>query len=447
MNAGTREPQLAGLELHDAHIKAWEQHTGRRTAAANTDGQSDTEHVPTSMEVLNAMYEKYGPIHPASYDQAAALKRNAKLTPPIPPPPAPSEPPRLIIGGGLELADTMPEADMVMAPCFARGQLATLTAHPGAGKSTVCGSAAVHHALTRALGPLIPESDGWVYYVSREDQAGTALRLQAEAARLQLTEQDRARVNARLRWVLVNENMAPEIIAESMRDDAAGASIDLVFIDTGVALFSGDDENANAQLQAFAARCRWFVDLPGSPCTIIMWHPPKGASAESLTPRGGSSLLGTVDANLTLWRDDDTTTLGYTKLRGPHFEPVKFSLEVVPLVLPSGRSWDIPVARPIGEDKIDARDDATRERRERVLVALATANGERLSLRALAKRVLGSESASSTIRNHLKRLAQAKLVDQDPVSESYRLTPSGKTAVTAIRGKSAAAYRTATDPD
>jgi RecA-family ATPase len=179
----------------------------------------------------------------------------------------------------------MPEADMVMAPCFTRAQLVTLTAHPGAGKSTVCGSAAIHHALIRALGPLTPESDGCVYYVSREDQAGTALRLQAEAARLQLTEQDRAMVNARLRWVLVNENMAPEIIAESMREDAAGMRIDLVFVDTGVALFCGDDENANAQLQAFAARCRWFVNLPGSPCTVVMHCSPTYVETGGASPR------------------------------------------------------------------------------------------------------------------------------------------------------------------
>ena len=33
------------------------------------------EHVPTSAEVLDAMYEKYGPIHGPDYDQEGAMRR------------------------------------------------------------------------------------------------------------------------------------------------------------------------------------------------------------------------------------------------------------------------------------------------------------------------------------------------------------------------------------
>jgi hypothetical protein len=68
----------------------------------------------------------------------------------------------------------------------------------------------------------------------------------------------------------------------------------------------------------------------------VLWHPAKSATADNVTPRGGSSLIGPVGANLTVWREDETFTLGYTKLRSEHFEPMRFEFERIPLVLPSG---------------------------------------------------------------------------------------------------------------
>jgi energy-coupling factor transporter ATP-binding protein EcfA2 len=351
----------------------------------------------------------------------------------------------LIVDGCLSLAARVPDTRYTLRPVLVEGQLITITGHNGAGKSTLAVAMAFALALEVPLGPLEPERAGLVYFVSAEDIAGTRLRIYAEAAKRKLQKERRTHVDNWLRWVHVNTPVHPARIAEAIRTDCGELSVVAVFIDTGPALFPGDDENSNSQQQLFAASCRMLTGISGAPCVVLLWHPAKSATADNLLPRGGSSLIGTVDANLTVWRDEDTFTLGHTKLRSEHFEPVRFQLEPVGLVLPSGMSVTVPVASSIADDKVEARDEATRERRERVLMALASnLNGNRLTLRDLAK---AAKQSSAAVHDHLHRLARAKpaLVQQDPVSDRYALTKAGQAAVTALRAKDAAAYRGASD--
>jgi hypothetical protein len=144
--------------------------------------------------------------------------------------------------------------------------------------------------------------------------------------------------------------MAPRIIREFIEGDAAGKPVSAVFLDTGPAMFAGESENDNVEMQGFATDCRVLTDIPGRPCTLVFWHPAKGATADNLTPRGGSSLLGAIDGNLTIWLDADSgvATLARSpwKWRGEHFDPLHFRLETVPLVLPSGKHSSIKVAMP-----------------------------------------------------------------------------------------------------
>ena len=190
------------------------------------------------------------------------------------------------------------------------------------------GGAGFTLGLRRRLGPLDPDplSNALVYMISAEDQEGTRLRIFAEAVRHKLNEAERADVNTFLRWVHLSATLHPELISMEIEKDAAGADVCAIFVDTGPALFAGDDENSNAALQSFAASWRPLTLMPGRPVVVLLWHPAKNATADNLVPRGGSSLLGAVDANLTLWRDDDVVTLSYTKLRSEHFEPIRFRL-------------------------------------------------------------------------------------------------------------------------
>lgn len=252
--------------------------------------------------------------------------------------------PDVVIDGIFALADAMPELTYVRRPLFIQGQVITLTAHPGHGKSTV--------SLKEAFDLIELQPEGLAYYVSAEDVEGTKLRAYGEAIRRGYSSDERARVDARLRWVHVNGVIAPSVIKEFIEKDRARSAPEqrvlAVFVDTGPALFSGDDESANVEMQRFAAGCRVLTDLPGRPCVVVFWHPTKSATADNLAPRGGSALLGAVDGNLTLWLDLDSgiTTLRHapSKWRGDHFEPMAFRFEPIDLILPSGTPRTIKLA-------------------------------------------------------------------------------------------------------
>lgn len=116
---------------------------------------------------------------------------------------------------------------------------------------------------------------------------GTRKRIFAEAIRYELNANEREALNRRLRWVHVNTTLHPGIIADAIRADAAGRPVVAIVVDTGAALFAGDDENSNTQLQDFATSCRAFTEVEGALCVVVFWHPVKNAAADNLIPRGG----------------------------------------------------------------------------------------------------------------------------------------------------------------
>lgn len=328
------------------------------------------------------------------------------------------------VGGALTMAATVPDPEFVLAPLFIRGKFGAMTAHPGAGKTTFMVGACAALALDRAFGPLTPESDGLVYIVSAEDVAGTRNRIFAEAARMRLTSAERDRLDARLRWVHAECSSSVRAISEAIERDAGDRDIALVFVDTGPALFPGDDENANVEMRNFVEGLRKLTTLPGEPCVVAAWHPSKGATADRIEPRGASSIKGTVDFALTLWREDDALTLHFTKFRGPAFEPIEGTLSVVDLESPTGARTSAPVVTlaAVG-DEIGDRSDARRAR-EAILSRLLSASGP-LTVRDVAK---GAGVGKSAAGRHLAHLAAVKpaLVEKDAITERYGLTKQGE---------------------
>ena len=259
-----------------------------------------------------------------------------------------AELPNVTIGGCLDLAERMEDIEFILAPVLVQGQLVTLTGHPGHGKSTIGSAMATAIALQEPLGTMRPMRSGLVYFVSAEDLDGTRKRFIAEAIHRRLNDDARTRLNRNLRWAHLEGIVAPSIIREYIEQDAAGADVAAVFLDTGPAMFAGESENDNVEMQNFASGCRVLTRLPGRPCVVVFWHPSKGALADGLTPRGGSALLGAVDGNLTIWHVADTSEAMLArspwKWRGEHFDPIRLRFEVVPLVLPSGKHDSIKVA-------------------------------------------------------------------------------------------------------
>ena len=194
--------------------------------------------------------------------------------------------PSVTIGGCIDLANAMPDLQPVLGSLFYQGQVVTLTANPGHGKSTTMISACVSLALQTSYGAMQPQRDGLAYYCSVEDLEGTRKRIFAEAVTRNLSVADRERLNRNLRWVQLHSVTAPSILREYIEEDAQGAKINTVMIDTGPAMFAGDNENDNVQQQQFVTEGRVLTNLPGTPCVVLFWHPVKNASFDNLTPRG-----------------------------------------------------------------------------------------------------------------------------------------------------------------
>ena len=166
------------------------------------------------------------------------------------------------IGGALTLALRMPDVEYVLLPILTKGQLGTLTGHPGSCKTTLFVGISAALALDRPFGPLSPEADGLVYIVSAEDFQGTRNRIFAEAVRLRLDGDERIRLDDRLRWVHVDSNVGAATIRAEIERDAAGRDVAMIFVDTGPALFCGDDENDNVALRNFVEGFRQMADAP-----------------------------------------------------------------------------------------------------------------------------------------------------------------------------------------
>jgi hypothetical protein len=149
-------------------------------------------------------------------------------------------------------------------------------------------------------------------------------------------------------------------LARFASEAVAHGPYDLMFIDTGPAHSSADDENDNRAMHDLAIAMRELMAPLGMPCTIALMHPSKGATKESLLPRGGSAFVGSIDGCLCLWRESgDSTTELFAhgqKFRGRHFEPMYFDLKPVnhPTALdnfgdPIGTVIAAPGDKPEGE--------------------------------------------------------------------------------------------------
>jgi len=113
---------------------------------------------------------------------------------------------------------------------------------------------------------------------------------------------------------------------EQIKEYAESHPLALILIDTSVAYFSYQDENANVDSRLHAQDMRMLIQCSGSPAVIALCHPVKNAGQDNLIPRGGSAFQFELDCNLTLWKDGEVCELYHNKLRGPTFQPMQFKL-------------------------------------------------------------------------------------------------------------------------
>ena len=255
-------------------------------------------------------------------------------------------------------------ADYLVDGSLRCGWLYTLTAPTGHGKS------AVTLALAYAVASL-----GWMG--SNECKTGSVLFLAGE-------NHD----DIRERWIALCEHngVDPEDLPVTFMEgvhDLKGSlpnlreyfrenPLTLVCVDTLAAYFDGDNENDNAQQQAFATDVlRPLTELPGRPTVVVPSHPTKGAGKDALTPKGGSSLLNAVDGNLSAWKSDDVLKIHWQgKFRGAQWKPWHVQLSEYrsdTLLDSKGRQMPTVIARAMLDSEIGKATEAAEKVENQVL--------------------------------------------------------------------------------
>jgi hypothetical protein len=209
---------------------------------------------------------------------------------------------------------------------FQRGYLYTITGMWGAGKSALAITLAIHAALGLHLcgrGMVVAK----VLVLCGENPDDVRLRVRATCEVFGI---DPASLESRLFFTKLPFAIDDQVKRNEFIADAARIGpVDLLIIDTGPAHSSADDENDNRQAHALAIAIRALMEALGSPATVALMHPTKGATRETVgTSRGGGAFSGSVDALCGVWRHDNGVMEFFhcNKFRGPGYDPMFFEL-------------------------------------------------------------------------------------------------------------------------
>lgn len=210
-----------------------------------------------------------------------------------------------------------------------RGGLVSITAPTGHGKTTI--STLIEVSLCRGLPFAGREvTQGSVLVLAGENPDDFTMHLTATAQDLHLDNADLSRPLPMGQLLVVpgTFDVEHELGGLSVQLQAWNTELCAIFVDTSASFFTGTDENDNVAMRRHASSLRALTELPGRPTVFVLCHPTKGATRESLLPRGGGSFIAEVDANLTLWKDESgVVTLHWAgKIRGPSFDPIRFEL-------------------------------------------------------------------------------------------------------------------------
>jgi hypothetical protein len=323
--------------------------------------------------------------------------------------------------------------DYLIDGIMQRRYLYSLTAPTGHGKTAVCIELALCIVQAIQIGPYEAQSGNVVYLCGENpDDVRARLLTISRVRALDVSKLSIYLVDGRFDIGLAHERLKQEL------DRIGGAS--LVIVDTLMAYFTGDDDNSNAQMAAYARDVlRPITKMAGGPCVLVPSHPVKNPSKDNLTPRGGGAFLNEVDGNLTLWADGEGTTEMHWagKIRGPSFNPLPFALEEIkhPTVTDSrGRVMTSIMARVVTDSEAERKISATRSDEDELLEVIQ--NFPKAGLRGWAEQ-LGWVSVMGVplkdkVKRRLEGMKDAKLVRYH--RREYRLTDLGESELKASHG-------------
>ena len=320
---------------------------------------------------------------------------------------------------GTAFLDLIQSPQYVARPAIHRGQVVAMTGRTNHGKTTIAHLIIVGTLTGERTGPLRFKK-GNVLLLVGENPGNSAVQFKAACSRYGVKHDDLQRLTVRPTPGRLND-IADELVSTIKTEFA------LVVIDTSTAFFSYDDENDNLQLHQHAQDAAVLTKLPGHPAVLILCHPVKGATQDNLQPRGGGAFLNAIDSNLTVWNDGESVTLHHTKMRGPTFEPIPFSLEQQDIGLKDEDNVPLVplVAVPMSEDDEVKLQRRRHQDQDRLLHAMLAHPSESYAGWADACGwKYASGPAKSKVERLLKDLAEDKLVKK--YRKRYVLTEFGR---------------------
>ena len=211
----------------------------------------------------------------------------------------------------------------------------------------------------------------------------------------------------------------------------------LVIVDTDVAYYGGSDENDNVERRYHAQCLRRLIDITGRPAVVTLCHPSKGATAETMEPRGGGAFLGEIDCAITMLGSRECVQMEphTRKFRGEPFDRVSFAIETVELPEFINRLTQKPmttaIARYLPPKEEEVIEETVGERQHALLRHIA--RHPEASIRA---RVLDLEAgmmgqvmkvSNATISRDIQQLKEMEYIKR--AVRGFELTRRGKAAV------------------
>ena len=222
---------------------------------------------------------------------------------------------------------TPPEPDLVSPGVLAPGDMMVVFGPPKSMKSMVLLDMAVQWAQGKPWLDLIPSRPLTIavcQFEVRED------RMRQRVQQKALSSEAVQALRGRLLWTdRFTAAMGVEFVSEFAASLEAAACVpDVLVIDPLANLFSGDDENSNAQMSRFLREC-YVLRAVVNPAAalVLVHHARKGAGEADSSPfdrlRGAGSLRGAYDTGVYLdWAGPDVLQAHWELRNGPSIEPL-----------------------------------------------------------------------------------------------------------------------------
>jgi hypothetical protein len=273
---------------------------------------------------------------------------------------------------------------------------------------------------------------GHVAYVALENPTDIRMKMTACAFAFNVVPEQLAG-----RVTVIDQRMPTKEICDQLTIAAEQKGpMQAVFYDTFQAGFDGASGfNDNLDMRDFTVQLRMLTQLPGRPSVLVAAHPCKNAGEGSLQPYGGGAVLNEADGNLTLWKDDKGMRLHWSKVRGPHFEPRFFRIEMLctpDVVDNKGRQISLPVPFPMTEEAAEQKQEARAANDVDILRSFDEDPTANETARAITLAMKGQ-----TLQFRVKKLAEKKFLELG-ADRKYRLTTKGRKELRHISPKTTA---------